>query len=192
MANFITRAEAADFIGVTSRAIQKYIKSGELTPIKQGRKYVFSFDEVNAIRNRKKYPIPSEGAPPTRYHLPDERPSDTLKIRIADFEGYLTIGFFRDGSPAEVFLDLNEKDTQFAGLADQWCIAISMLFQYGVPHEKIYEKFGLQSFPPDGVTNLPDVPVCKSLVDLIVRYLKKNYPPTKKEDQDEYDQMVDL
>lgn len=141
---------------------------------------------------KDKYPIPSEGDLPVRYHLPDERPSITRKVQIVGFEAYLTVGLFRDGSPAEVWLDMNEKDTQFAGLADQWCTAISLLFQYGVPHEQVYDKFSFQQFAPDGVTNCSDVPMCKSIVDFIVRYLKINFPPTKKENQDDYDKMVDL
>lgn len=188
----MTRAEAASFIGVSSRGLKKYIDSGELTSVKKGRKVVFPFSEVRSIRDGLKYPIPADGEIPIRYHLPEERKSVTRKIRINDFEAFLTVGLFRDGSPAEVFLDMTEKDTQFAGLADQWCTALSMLFQYGVPHEDIYDKFALQKFAPEGITNLSEIPICKSIVDLIIRYLKLNYPPTKKEDQDDYDKMVSL
>lgn len=140
----------------------------------------------------KKFPVPSEGDPPTRYHLPSERESITVKFSIGEFEGFFTVGLFSDGSPGEVFVDLTEKDTQFAGLADQWCTALSLLFQFGVPHEDLYEKFKYQRFSPEGMTNLPDVPICHSIVDLIIRYLEINFPPTKKEGQDEYDRMVDL
>lgn len=141
----------------------------------------------------KDYPVPAEGNQPLRYRLPEERESKTVKFRIGGaFEGFFTVGLFSDGTPGEVFIDINKKDTQFAAFADQWCIAISLLFQLGFPHEQIYNKFKHQSFPPEGVTNLPDVPICKSLVDLIVRYLEVNFPPTKKEDQDDYDRMLDL
>lgn len=135
--------------------------------------------------------VPTDGKPPFRYHLPDERKSRTVKFIIGEYAGYFRVGLFEDGSPGEIFINMSKQDTEFCGFAEMWAISVSMLMQFGIPHEKIYDKFQAQDFPPHGVTNLPDVPVCKSIVDLIIKYLRINFPPTRKEGQDDYDRMID-
>lgn len=134
---------------------------------------------------------PLNGDLPVRYHLPDERPGRTVKFLIDECEGYFTVGLFEDGSPGELFIKLSKNDVKFSGFAEMWAISVSLLFQYGVPHEKIYNKFMFQDFPPHGLTRLPEIPMCKSIVDFIMKYLEMHFPPTKQENKDDYDRMLE-
>ncbi|MDW8052632.1 MAG: vitamin B12-dependent ribonucleotide reductase, partial [Armatimonadota bacterium] len=43
--------------------------------------------------------------------------------------------------------------------------------QYGVPLEKLVEKFSYTRFQPSGFTNNPQIPIATSIVDYIFRWL---------------------
>ena len=49
--------------------------------------------------------------------------------------------------------------------------AISIALQYGVPVEALVNKFTHQRFEPAGMTHNPDIPLAKSLVDYIFRWM---------------------
>ncbi|RLC82678.1 MAG: hypothetical protein DRJ03_18650 [Chloroflexi bacterium] len=124
---------------------------------------------------------------PVRFRLADERKSKTVKftLQLRDLEGkdhnikgYFTIGFYDDGTPGEVFISTGKTGEDLRGFANSWAIGISMLLQYGIPPEKIYAKFAHQRFQPNGISGVPAVPIAKSLVDLVVRWMEAHLPPT--------------
>jgi ribonucleoside-diphosphate reductase alpha chain len=49
--------------------------------------------------------------------------------------------------------------------------SISLALQYGVPLEKLVEKFSYTRFQPSGFTNNPQIPIATSIVDYIFRWL---------------------
>ena len=53
--------------------------------------------------------------------------------------------------------------------------AISLTLQYGVPLEALVEKFSHMRFEPAGYTKNPEIPIAKSLVDYIFRYLASRF-----------------
>ena len=108
---------------------------------------------------------------PVRRHLPDERQSITHKFSIAGHEGYITVGMYEDGSPGEIFVTMAKEGSVISGLMDAFATAISMALQYGVPLEKLVEKFSYTRFQPSGFTNNPQIPVATSIVDYIFRWL---------------------
>ena len=67
-----------------------------------------------------------------------------------------------------------------------------MLLQNGIPHQKIYDTFKFSQFLPHGMSSLRLVPFCKSIPDLICKYMEKKFPPTAStEETSEYDSIVE-
>ena len=134
------------------------------------------------------------GAPqPRRFHLDDERDGRTLKFQLSDIHGYFTVGLYVDGTPGEVFVRLGKEGAESHGWADSWAIAISLLLQYGVDPRKLYKKFQNMKFEPDGLTGVKGVTFCKSIPDLIMKWMEKNLPPTRDEVSvsDDYSNMIE-
>jgi ribonucleoside-diphosphate reductase alpha chain len=107
--------------------------------------------------------------------LPDERSSITHKFNVAGHEGYLTVGLYEDGTPGEIFLRMAKEGSTISGLMDAFATAVSLALQYGVPLTDLINKFSHLRFEPAGFTTNPDVPMAKSLVDYIFRYLATKF-----------------
>lgn len=109
---------------------------------------------------------------PNRKRLPDERPSLTHKFSIAGHEGYLTVGLYPETNmPGEIFVTMAKQGSTISGLMDAIATSISIALQYGVPLEDLVNKFSHMRFEPSGFTNNRQIPVAKSLMDYIFRYL---------------------
>ena len=109
---------------------------------------------------------------PIRKRLPDERPSITHKFSVAGHEGYLHIGLYPDTHmPGEIFITMAKQGSTISGVMDAFATSISMAFQYGVPLEDLCAKFSHMRFEPSGFTNNKAIPIAKSVMDYIFRYL---------------------
>ena len=108
---------------------------------------------------------------PLRRKLPDERRSFTHKFDIAGHEGYITAGMYEDGQPGEIFITMSKEGSTISGLMDSFATAISMALQYGVPLRVLVDKFSHMRFEPSGFTKNPDIPMAKSIMDYIFRWL---------------------
>ena len=108
---------------------------------------------------------------PLRRRLPETRPSLTHKFRVAGHEGYLTVGMYDNGQPGELFITMSKEGSTIGGLMDSLGTAISVALQYGVPLESLVGKFSHQRFEPAGMTDNREIPIAKSLVDYIFRWL---------------------
>ena len=108
---------------------------------------------------------------PLRRRLPDTRNSVTHKFDIAGHEGYLTCGLFDDNSPGEVFITMAKQGSTVGGLMDTIATLVSLNLQYGVPLEAIVRKFEHMRFEPAGMTTNADIPIAKSPIDYLVRWL---------------------
>ncbi|MBK9061659.1 MAG: vitamin B12-dependent ribonucleotide reductase [Acidobacteria bacterium] len=119
---------------------------------------------------------PAALAPALRRHkLPDERRAITHKFSVAGHEGYVTVGLYEDGMPGEIFLTMAKEGSTISGLMDAFATAISLTLQYGVPLEALVEKFSHMRFEPAGYTKNPEIPIAKSLVDYIFRWLASKF-----------------
>ncbi len=114
-------------------------------------------------------------ARPLRRKLPDERMAFTHKFSIAGHEGYLTIGLYEDGKPGEIFLRMAKEGSTISGLMDTIATMTSVSLQYGVPLKALVDKFSHTRFEPSGFTNNREIPMAKSLVDYVFRYLGNRY-----------------
>jgi ribonucleoside-diphosphate reductase alpha chain len=113
----------------------------------------------------------AEANKPVRRRLPDERHSITHKFSVAGHDGYLTVGMYDDGTPGEIFVRMAKQGSVVSGLMDTVATAISVSLQYGVPLKVLVDKFSHSRFEPSGFTNNPQIPIAKSIVDYIFRWL---------------------
>ncbi len=116
-------------------------------------------------------PVPT----PFRRKLPDERRSITHKFNVAGHEGYVTVGLFEDGKAGEIFLRMSKEGSTISGLMDAFATAISLTLQYGVPLEALVNKFTHVRFEPSGFTKNPEIPIAKSLIDYIFKWLASKF-----------------
>jgi len=108
---------------------------------------------------------------PVRRKLPNERQALTHKFAIAGHEGYITVGMYEDGTPGEIFLTMAKEGSTISGLMDAFATCVSMALQYGVPVSALSNKFAHMRFEPSGFTGNPEIPIAKSIMDYIFRWL---------------------
>lgn len=84
-----------------------------------------------------------------RRHLPDTRRSLTQRIEhVGDLDIYVTVGFYDDGDPGEVFIKIAKEGSTLAGLIDIIAVCMSLMLQFGVPWERVARKFRHTNFEP--------------------------------------------
>jgi ribonucleoside-diphosphate reductase alpha chain len=110
-----------------------------------------------------------------RERLPRRRRSSTFAFRVADCEGYVTVGEYEDGRPGEVFMKVSKQGSTLAGIMDAFSISVSLGLQHGVPLSTYVRKYTNMRFEPAGITDDPDLRIATSLVDYIFRRLALDY-----------------
>src|SRR6185295_12229087 len=116
-------------------------------------------------------PAAVPAAQPVRRRLPPDRQALCHKFDIAGHEGYIHVGFYDDGTPGEIFIKMAKEGSTISGLMDSLGVLTSMALQYGVPLEVLVSKFSHVRFEPSGFTKNPEIPMAKSLIDYIFRFL---------------------
>jgi ribonucleoside-diphosphate reductase alpha chain len=114
-----------------------------------------------------------------RERLPRRRKSSTFAFRVADCEGYVTVGEYEDGRPGEVFMKVSKQGSTLAGIMDAFSISVSLGLQHGVPLATYVRKYTNMRFEPAGITDDPDLRIATSLVDYIFRRLAVDYLPVE-------------
>ena len=99
----------------------------------------------------------------------------THKFSIAGHEGYLTVGLYEDGQPGEIFLKMAKEGSTVSGLMDTIATMTSISLQYGVPLKALVDKFSHTRFEPSGFTNNKEIPIAKSVMDYVFRYLGNRF-----------------
>jgi ribonucleoside-diphosphate reductase alpha chain len=94
---------------------------------------------------------------------------------VAGHDGYITVGFYDDGSPGEVFLTMSKEGSVISGLIDTIATMTSILLQYGVPLESLVDKFSHVRFEPSGFTSNKEIPIAKSIIDYVFRWLGQKF-----------------
>ncbi|MGB8197856.1 MAG: vitamin B12-dependent ribonucleotide reductase [Acidimicrobiales bacterium] len=110
-----------------------------------------------------------------RERMPRRRVSTTFAFRVADCEGYVTVGEYEDGRPGEVFIKVSKQGSTLAGIMDAFSISISLGLQHGVPLATYVRKYVNMKFEPSGMTDDADLRIATSLVDYIFRRLALDY-----------------
>ena len=119
------------------------------------------------------------GTVPTaeRRKLPDERESITHKFSIGGHEGYITVGKYEDGSAGEIFITMAKEGSTISGLMDSFATMTSLALQHGVPLQLLVDKFTHTRFEPSGFTKNPEIPMAKSIMDYIFKWLAIKFLP---------------
>jgi ribonucleoside-diphosphate reductase alpha chain len=147
-------------------------------PLSTGRK---PGADTGALAEAEDLDAPVEPKP-YRRRLPDERRAVTHKFQVAGHEGYITVGLYPDGQPGEIFLKMAKEGSTVSGLMDTLATMTSIALQYGVPLRDLVSKFAHVRFEPSGFTGNPEVPIAKSIVDYIFRWMGSRF--LAKDDRD--------
>ncbi|PIR52653.1 ribonucleoside-diphosphate reductase, adenosylcobalamin-dependent [Candidatus Peregrinibacteria bacterium CG10_big_fil_rev_8_21_14_0_10_49_10] len=114
---------------------------------------------------------------PRRRKLPDERMSITHKFSVAGHEGYLHVGLYENGAPGEIFIKMSKEGSTLSGVMDTLALSLSMNLQYGVPLDVLCKKLVHTRFEPMGMTTNKEIPMVKSLMDYLGRWLAVKFLP---------------
>ncbi|MDO8664439.1 MAG: vitamin B12-dependent ribonucleotide reductase [Candidatus Liptonbacteria bacterium] len=118
---------------------------------------------------------PSEAG---RKKLPQDVKALRHKFSIAGHEGYIHCGMYDDGKLGEVFIRVAKEGSTISGLMEAIGVLMSVSLQSGVPVETIIRKFVHWRFEPAGFTENSDIPVAKSILDYIGKFLALNFIST--------------
>ena len=72
-----------------------------------------------------------------RRTLPQRRASETFDLRFWSQNFTVTVGFYPDGTPGEVFIDGGKTGQDIQSTARDAAVALSLALQHGTPIEKI-------------------------------------------------------
>jgi ribonucleoside-diphosphate reductase alpha chain len=120
----------------------------------------------------------------SREHLPDEREGLTKKFEIygrdmagreKTYKGYVTVNFYPDGRPGELFIRFAKIGGAQVRYLDGWATMVSIALQSGTTLACITSKFSWARFEPAGLTSDPDIPHCTSPLDYICRWMSKRF-----------------
>lgn len=125
----------------------------------------------------KTYPSPQ--TVPARFHLPPERHSLTHKFSVSDFEGYVTVGLYDDGSPGELYITADKRSSTMGGILNAFAMSVSMGLQSGIPLSRYIANFKFMRFEPMGFTTNPEIRNATSIIDYIFKYLECRFPETE-------------
>lgn len=171
-----------------SRCISK-IKIGELivhcdkdldhADDHQGAEYVWT--QSGAVRR----PVDPEWKPlqepPTRRCPPTERESKTIRFVIGGHKGYLTVGFYSDGTPCEIFLKMAKMGSTLHGFLDAFAVQCSLMLQGGFSVRAVFEKHVGARFEPNGVVEGGGR--ASSILDWLARFMLGRFSPEWNEEQ---------
>ena len=132
-------------------------------------------DEVVEALRKQLAKAQVEAGLPHRRRLPSERTAVTHKFDIQGHEGYITVGFYPDGRPGELFITMAKEGSTIGGLMDAFGTTVASRLQYGVPLRVFVNKFAHSRFEPAGFTKNPDIPIAKSIADYIFRWLGSRF-----------------
>lgn len=115
---------------------------------------------------------------PQRRRMPVERQGLTHKVEIQDTatgrwqEGYITANVNEDGELGEVFLaGFGKAGSTLEGWTQVAAVLFSIAIQYGAELPMLARKLAHMNFPPNGPTNNPEIPHCRSVPDYVLHWL---------------------
>lgn len=114
---------------------------------------------------------------------PSRRRNETLSFRVGEHNVHMTIGFYPDGRPMEVFIDLHKEGSSVRGLMNALAAMISKAWQHGAPLADTLDTLVGTKFQPGG--RGADHPAiegsyCGSLLDGVGRVLAHELAPKVK------------
>jgi len=129
---------------------------------------------------------PKDGAPESasdlsgppaanRHRLQDERSATTHHFAFGGHEGYLTVGFYPNGQPGEIFIRMAKAGSTIAGLMECFGTVVSVSLQHGVPLKVLFDKLSHTQFEPSGWTGNAEIGYAKSIMDYLFRWMELRF-----------------
>jgi len=84
----------------------------------------------------------------SRVRVTENRKGSTRRVVACSFKAYVTVNFYENGKPSEVFMTISKHGSIIAGFARALAVLLSVLLQYGAPWEVIYGKLSGMKFDP--------------------------------------------
>ncbi len=147
-------------------------------------------DEAKAVEVRTVEKIVIKEVP-RRRKLPEERMAIAHKFCVAGHEGYIHVGMYEDGTPGEIFIKMSKEGSTLSGVMDTLALSLSMNLQYGVPLEVLCEKLAHTRFEPMGMTTNREIPMVKSIMDYMGRWLALKFLTKEKAKKYHNSELVD-
>lgn len=97
----------------------------------------------------------------------------TVKEVVRDVKFYLNIGMYPCGCLGEMFIRTGKEGEIVRGLLDAFATMFSISLQHGAPLETLLKKCLHLSFPPNGTTGDPRVPMTSSILDFIANLVAR-------------------
>jgi ribonucleoside-diphosphate reductase alpha chain len=110
-----------------------------------------------------------------RHRLQNERSSITHHFAFGGHEGYLTVGFYPNGQPGEIFIRMAKAGSTIAGLMECFGTVVSVSLQHGVPLKILCDKLSHTRFEPSGWTGNAEIGYAKSIMDYLFRWMELRF-----------------
>jgi len=110
-----------------------------------------------------------------RHRLQDERSAITHHFAFGGHEGYLTVGFYPNGEPGEIFIRMAKAGSTIAGLMECFGTVVSVSLQHGVPLKVLCDKLSHTRFEPSGWTGNAEIGYAKSIMDYLFRWIELRF-----------------
>jgi len=85
--------------------------------------------------------------------------------------------------PGELFVTMAKEGSTISGLMDAFATQTSYALQFGVPLKFMVDKFSHMRFEPSGFTKNREIPIAKSIVDYIFRWMASHFLPVEEQDE---------
>lgn len=99
------------------------------------------------------------------------------KFKVGGIKCYLHVGIV-DNRPVEVFLRSSSLGSTVQGMLDAWAVEVSNNLQRCMTVDELVKLHGGSRFEPAGFTGNPELPICTSIPDYVVRYLELKFSKT--------------
>ena len=166
----------------TPEDIMKVYKTGwdlglkAIAVYRDGSKGMQPLTEVKEEEEEVKLEAPQEEQwTPVRRKLPDTCYGPRHKFNVGGFKGYIKVSTYQDGTPGELFVIASKNGSTIQGLLDAFATSVSLALQYGVPLEKMIEKFTGTMFQPSGFTMNENIRSCSSVIDYVFKWMKHEF-----------------
>jgi ribonucleoside-diphosphate reductase alpha chain len=110
-----------------------------------------------------------------RHRLLNERSAITHHFTFGGHEGYLTVGFYPNGQPGEIFIRMAKAGSTIAGLMECLGTVVSVSLQHGVPLKVLCDKLSHTRFEPSGWTGNAEIGYAKSITDYLFRWMELRF-----------------
>ncbi len=122
---------------------------------------------------------PGRGGPPPSPAAPRRAPGGHPQVRHRRPRGLHHRRPLPGRTPGEIFLKMAKEGSTVSGLMDTFATTVSVALQYGVPLRDLVNKFAHVRFEPSGFTGNQEIPIAKSIVDYIFRWLGSRFLGTE-------------